>query len=141
MGAQNTHSTRMATPPEIAIDVLSEETEQEEPVRTRLRVQNICCEMESRLVKEKLNPVDGVEKVEVNIVGRTAFVTHLASKCPADRVVSILNEAHLGASIHTSSSGSKAAEEHLPAWRSALLFSVFVGFVVGISLLAVGHDH
>ncbi|PFX26244.1 cadmium/zinc-transporting ATPase HMA2-like [Stylophora pistillata] len=66
---------------------------------TKLRVQNICCAMESALVQESLEPLEGVKSIAVNVIGRVVYVRHDPEVTSATELVSTLNRMHLGASI------------------------------------------
>ncbi len=87
---------------------------QAKPVTSRLRVQNICCELEStvspssvpcdagQLIKKLLDPDNfaGVIEVKVNTVGRVAIIKHQAYVDPT-ALVDTLNSAKLGATIQS----------------------------------------
>ena len=66
---------------------------------TKLRVQNICCAMESKLVLDTLEPLDGVKSVSVNVIGRIAYVHYDPEVTSPNEMVNTLNKVHLGASI------------------------------------------
>ena len=66
---------------------------------TKLRVQNICCAMESKLVLDTLEPLDGVKSVSVNVIGRIAYVHYDPEATSPNEMVNTLNKVHLGASI------------------------------------------
>ncbi len=66
---------------------------------TKLRIQNICCGKEAELMKRELEPLVGIEAVSVNVVGRIGFVKNNANVISTARIVSILNNLHLGVSI------------------------------------------
>ena len=66
---------------------------------TKLRIQNICCGKEAELMKRELEPLDGIEAVSVNVVGRIGFVKHNMGVITASEIVTILNDLHLGVSI------------------------------------------
>jgi len=71
---------------------------------SRIRIANLCCSMESKLVKELLKPLKGVLDVKVSEVGRIAVVRH-TEPVTATLLLSTLNAAHLGATlqdVHTS---------------------------------------
>ena len=66
---------------------------------TKLRVQNICCAKERKLVQETLESLDGVESIAVNVIGRVVYVRHDPEVTPPTELVSTLNRMHLGSSI------------------------------------------
>lgn len=71
---------------------------------SRIRIANLCCSMETKLVKELLKPLKGVLDVKVSEVGRIAVVRH-TEPVTAQVLLSTLNAAHLGATlqdVHTS---------------------------------------
>jgi len=76
-------------------------------VKTRLRVLNICCGKEKELLENQLKSLDGVKKIEVNTIGKIAFVTHMPSLISADKLVTELNKIYLGASLADSSEEEK----------------------------------
>ena len=79
-------------------------------VRTRLRIDNACCEAEATLAKKTLHAIAGVDKVSVNVVGRIAYATHRPHLVGAQALADALNEHNLGASV-------AAAPEAAAAWR------------------------
>ena len=66
---------------------------------TRLRVQNICCSKENKLVLDTLEPIKGVFSVSVNVIGRIAYVRYDPKVTSPNFLIDVLNRAHLGASI------------------------------------------
>lgn len=104
------------------------------PVTTRLRVQNICCELESTLIKKLLAPENfsGVIDVKVNTVGRVAIIKHQGYIDPS-ALVDTLNSAKLGATIQSRATDDNQ-EEDLTADR---LVMAHLALVVGIFLVGV----
>jgi copper chaperone CopZ len=49
-------------------------------VKTRIKVQNICCEKEASLINRKLGNLDGIIAININIIGRIAYITHDKNK-------------------------------------------------------------
>jgi len=80
---------------------------------TRLRIANLCCAGEERIIKTTLNAMIGIEEVAVNVVGRYAIVKHCGVSCcaPADTIVTKLNEQRLGASIQEANSSPDDEED------------------------------
>lgn len=103
-------------------------------VRTRIRVNNMCCEMESVLIKQKLEPMGGVESVTVNVVGRVAYVSHRPYVVDVDTIVKALNDVHLGASVASGGDDDETEPED-PDWQmitfGGLLFVLFVAGIAG----------
>ena len=99
---------------------------------TKLRVQNICCAMESKLILDFLEPLEGVTSIAVNVIGRVAYVCHDPEVTSATELVTTLNRMHLGASIMETGSDNK--NEGLP--RSLSLFLVYL--LVQSILMIVG---
>lgn len=71
---------------------------------TRIRVANLCCAMEEKIIMRSLRDYPGIERVTVNIIGRYAMITHCAVACcaPPAKIVDILNNERLGASLQES---------------------------------------
>ena len=67
-------------------------------MKTRLTVANLCCELETKLIKEILKPLPGVKEVRVNAIGRVAYVTHSSTVSPKT-LVDALNVKRLGATV------------------------------------------
>ncbi|CEM23120.1 unnamed protein product [Vitrella brassicaformis CCMP3155] len=82
---------------------------------TVFRVQNLCCTSEVRLIRSLLKESEDAEvrglihEVETNPITHIAVVKH-SSALPAARIASILNAAHLGASILTHGKGKAGAD-------------------------------
>ena len=55
--------------------------------------------MESKLVLDTLEPLDGVKSVSVNVIGRIAYVHYDPEVTSPKEMVNTLNKVHLGASI------------------------------------------
>jgi Cd2+/Zn2+-exporting ATPase len=102
---------------------------------SRFRIANLCCAGEERLIHSSLSEVKGIEKIEVNIVGRYCIVKHCPMACcaPPLRIIELLNKKHLGASIqevtqHTNSQEGEAVSiyRQLHAVIVAILLAVGV---------------
>jgi len=89
----------------------------DEPLRmkrqkTRIKMANLCCEMESKLIHKCLDPLEGVLDVRVSVIGRLAIVTHDAC-ISGSSIVDELNKAHLGAALSgTNIEDVKERDEH-----------------------------
>ena len=89
---------------------------------TKLRVQNICCAMESTLVQESLEPLEGVKSIAVNVIGRVVYVRHDPEVTSATELVDTLNRNHLGASVmETGSQEHDEDNKSLPPSLSTFL--------------------
>ena len=105
----------------------SDEKPLERQKTTKLRVQNICCAMEIKLVQETLETLEGVESISVNVVGRVAYVRHNPEVTPPTELVSALNRVHLGASImETGSNQSDGGSENLPPKMASFLVYLLI---------------
>ena len=119
------------TPPTTPPATESDSSDKKPLVRqstTKLRVQNICCAMESKLVQESLEPLEGVVSIAVNVIGRVVYVRHDPEVTSATELVNTLNRVHLGASIMETGShnpdGSK--NESLPPSLSSFLIYLLI---------------
>ncbi|MFZ5480817.1 MAG: heavy metal translocating P-type ATPase [Myxococcota bacterium] len=111
-------------------------------VRTCLSVPGVCCESEARMVRDALAGVPGVEGVDVDVVGRKAWVRHAGGRA-STALLDALHPLDLGATLTASPSAERGerssspphAHEHGRAggvpWRV-----VAAGALVGASLLA-----
>ena len=98
---------------------------------TKLRVQNICCAMESKLIEESLDPLEGVTSIAVNVIGRVVYVRHDPKVTSATELVSALNRLHLGASIMEAGSQQHGEEsERLPPSLSSFLIYLLIQTVL-----------
>ena len=70
------------------------------PTTTKLRVPNICCAMEAKLVEDTLKPLHGVQSVSVNVIGRVAYVRHVPSLTSAADLVTVLKRSAPGREYH-----------------------------------------
>ena len=102
---------------------------------TKLRVQNICCAMEGKLVQDSLEPLDGVVSIAVNVIGRVVYVRHDPEVTSATELVSTLNRVYLGASIMESGSHQHGEDsEKMPLSLSSFLVYLLIQTI----LLTVG---
>ena len=94
---------------------------------TKLRVQNICCAMESKLVQDSLKPLQGVSSIAVNVIGRVVYVRHYPEVTSPTKLVNTLNRVHLGASImETGSRHPDGENEGLPRLLTSFLIYLLV---------------
>ena len=114
---------------------VSPDEDSDRPVRSRLRIANMCCELESTLIKTKLLPLPGVVAVTVNVVGRVAFVRHVPSQVSCAELCAVLNECRLGASLAAAASDEDegASDERL-SWREFLFgLTLCCAFACGVA--------
>ena len=94
---------------------------------TKLRVQNICCATETKLVQESLEPLDGVGSITVNLICRVVYVRHDPEVTSPTELVSTLNRVHLGASImKTGSNHPDGGSESFPPKLSSFLIYLLI---------------
>lgn len=104
---------------------------------TKFRVQNICCGKEAEMMKRELEPLNGINSVSVNVVGRIGFVSHDTNVISATDIITILNKLHLGVSIMES--GSHEGEQML---RKAVIIrlagkSVILGVLLALFIVVL----
>ena len=112
---------------------------------TRIRLSNLCCAMEERIVLSTLQGRHGIESVAVNVVGRYAVVKHCNVACcaPVEKIVELLNAERLGAAVQEAGAeGDIDAEGESMPWLQlgfgALLLAMFF---CGVAVQEeVGHD-
>ena len=106
------------------------------PVTTRLRVQNICCDLEKVLILKLLDPAtyEGVIDVKVNTVGRVAIIKHYSNIDPED-LAEKLNKAKLGASIQSRTADAAVEEDmtetYLVMAHLAIVVALFAVAAIG----------
>ena len=108
---------------------------------TKLRVQNICCGKEATLVKNTLADVPGILSVNINVIGRIAYVKHAPAVISTTQIIDKLNALHLGISLMESGQDA-AAEENAKAkkwiWiRAASVVTQTLLFVAIITATAL----
>ena len=104
---------------------------------TKLRVQNICCAKERKLVQETLESLEGVESIAVNVIGRVVYVRHDPEVTPPTELVSKLNRVHLGSSImETGFIQPDGGSESLPFKLSSFLIYLLIQTVLFIVAVA-----
>ena len=81
---------------------------------TRLRISNLCCAGEERIIRNVLSTMSGIQKYSISILGKYAIITHCSHDCcqsPAPTIRDKLNEMHLGAFIQEANDGNNTEEE------------------------------
>jgi len=105
---------------------------------SRIKVANLCCAGEERIIMKSLANVHGVNSVSVNIIGRYAIVRHCpAHECCAsvDKIINILNNQRLGASIfEISDDDDSKPEDPFDILKGIQVLLIWACFAVGLSL-------
>ena len=70
-----------------------------DPRSVRLRVMGLCCDKEIKLVRDSLEPLNGVTRVSVNVLGRVVLVHYDAALVEVTDLVAALNYWQLGCSV------------------------------------------
>ena len=65
---------------------------------TVIRVEHLCCGMESKLIRDILAPLETVVDVKISLTDRRVNVEHKDELAP-ETIVDMLNDKHLGASL------------------------------------------
>ena len=81
---------------------------------TRMKISNLCCVGEEKIVKNVLNTMCGVKNYSISVLGKYAIIKHCAHNCcdsTADVIRNKLNELHLGAYIQEANNGGENEEE------------------------------
>jgi Zn2+/Cd2+-exporting ATPase len=103
--------------------------------QTRLRVANLCCAGEERIIRTTLEDICGIEEISVNIIGRYAIIKHCAMTCcaPTDRIVDMLNGKQLGVSIQEANdheANIPDGPEYLHIFHGLLVVLFFIAAVI-----------
>jgi len=78
--------------------------------------------MESKLIQDSLEPLEGVVSIAVNVIGRVVYVRHDPVVTSAIELVNTLNSVHLGASIMESGSRRRGEDsEKMPPSLASFL--------------------
>lgn len=104
---------------------------------TRIRVNNLCCSGEEKIIRSSLEKMTGIENIAVNIIGRYAVVKHCQEACcaPSERIIQILNDKYLGASIQeVADEDSSEVEFRISTFDTVHVFLVFILFIIGLIL-------
>ncbi|KAH8054721.1 aspartate-semialdehyde dehydrogenase [Aureococcus anophagefferens] len=102
--------------------------------RTKFRLENVCCEGETRLAKRTLADVPGVADVKVNVVGRVAYVSHHTDVITSAEICDKLNGVNLGASVEAAAASGDAALDP-PDYKTLGFLALLAGaFAAGLAL-------
>jgi Zn2+/Cd2+-exporting ATPase len=87
--------------------------------KTRLRITNLCCSGEERIIRSVLQDISGIEEISINVIGRYAVIKHCNVQCcaPIERIVHLLNEKQLGASVQEANTNEDEKNDE-PEWAS-----------------------
>lgn len=105
---------------------------------TRLRIANMCCAGEEKIVRQALADFKGIESISINILGRYAVIKHCPEACCASsaQMVEVLNGYQLGVSIQDVHDGNNDVDlEPLVDYPTAI-HAVIVGvvFLIGLGM-------
>lgn len=98
----------------------------------RLRIANLCCSGEEKIILDVLNKMKGISEVSVNIIARSAVVKHCPIPCcsPIESIITNLNKEKLGASVHESLDDDDVLTENvislISGVHAAITSSLFV---------------
>ena len=104
---------------------------------TKLRVQNICCPKEARIVKEELAKLPGINTVRVNVLGRVAYISHNQDKVTPPEMLETLNKRYLGASIVDAGSEEEINRDFPKQLKFLLAVLAVQAVLFGLSLGAM----
>ncbi len=107
---------------------------------TKLRVQNICCPKEARIVQEELGKLPGINTIRVNVLGRVAYISHEQDKVTPPEMLESLNKRHLGASI-VDAGAEEEVDHGFPRHLKILLAILAVQVVLFSIALAAMFSH
>eukprot|EP01040_Poterioochromonas_malhamensis_P008920 gene8920-9657_t len=110
---------------------------------TRLRVANLCCAGEEKIIRATLANLTGVEHIAVNVIGRYVVVKHCSVECcaPTVKMVDMLNAKQLGVSIQEVGGSNTVEEESIDLIQLLHVTFVAILFVIGLVLhLAAGYE-
>jgi len=107
---------------------------------SRLRVANLCCAGEERIIRNTIAKLSGVREVSVNVIGRYIVVKHCPNPCctPAYLIRDRLNDKRLGASIQEV--GSDEEEDEKSDLKPDILQLAFATVLIALFVLALSLD-
>lgn len=101
--------------------------------QTTLRVAGMDCPDEIAAIERVLKPLAGVGEIKVNLMARTATITHETSVTP-EQLIKAISTAGLKASPMTDQHGEEDEHDH-SASRARLVSVITSGVFTGVSLL------
>jgi Zn2+/Cd2+-exporting ATPase len=104
---------------------------------TRLRIANLCCAGEERIIRTVIGKLSGVQELSINVIGKYIVVKHCQMVCcsPATLIREKLNNKRLGASIQEV--GEDCSEEEASDLRLDVLQLLFVLAIVAMFVVAL----
>ncbi len=102
----------------------------------RFRVEGLDCPDESSIIEKKLRELDGVKKVEFNLVAGEVTVTYNTAEVSRGRLMQTIAETGMKAQL-----AGDAAETDAPHGRTLLMFTVASGALIlaGFALASLGY--
>ena len=114
----------------------------EEDDNLRLRVQNICCPKEAKLITDNLDDIDGIKNVTVNVLSRTAYIRYSPLIITAAEILDRLNSIHLGVSIIESGDEVDVNNKRTRLILNLKIFNVIIMTILGtISIILALLSH
>lgn len=110
---------------------------------TRLRITNLCCSGEEKIIRTCLENLKGVDSLAINVVGRYAVVKHCPVECcaPPQMLVDLLNEKYLGASIQDLGDEGEAEEHESHLLKMLYVLLIAAMFITALIIqLVYAHD-
>lgn len=104
----------------------------------------MCCSGEEKIIMSTLQHLKGVESISINTIGRNAIIKHCPIPCctSPERIVELLNEKYLGASIQELNDAEEEAEEGFAQFEAIHTCAVDLLFFVGLVIhLSQMEDH
>lgn len=102
---------------------------------SRLRVLNMCCAGEERLIRTSLEGMTGIESVAVSIVGKYVIIRHCAVECcaPIAKILDVLNDKKLGVTLQESADDDSAdTVGPIDYFSVALVAVLLLLFILGV---------
>lgn len=80
--------------------------------RSQLFVSRICCPREVPIIRDIVEPLEGVKKVSINVTTKTVYVQHDLSAVSVQRIAEALNKEGFGAELRVD--GNKVKQSNKP---------------------------
>ncbi|KAJ9458701.1 Cadmium/zinc-transporting ATPase HMA3 [Diplonema papillatum] len=106
--------------------------------KVRIRLHNLCCRMELKLIAAALDGKPGVQSHEDNVLGRVCEVLYDSSMITPAEIVVILNSYNLGASIKEKSASDNQSNAPMTACCLEVLGMPLTHIFAAETALAVG---
>ena len=107
---------------------------------TVVRVDHLCCGMESKLIRDLLSPHEAVVDVKISLTDRRVNVEHDEKLAP-EAIVDLLNSKHLGATLQDRSVVEKVGSSfnHMETVRLSISACQLVFFAATVTLPLLGY--